>query len=307
MAQAYLAMRKHENAAPATLEKYDWSLAAIGDELLDRPLDQVTKPEVLTRMRVFVATGHYEKVKRARTLLARIYDFADGEGYEVAKSPAAKISGSLPSPRVKHHPVFLDPARVGEFLRAVDAYKADPGTMILLRLSPLIVLRSKEIRDLRWGDVSWEDNLIRIPGERMKITKDEPRDHLVPIAPQTRQVLEDALPWTSPKGPKGRDTLVMQSLRAPGKKVSENTFNIALQRMGFPVGEATHHGLRTTFSTWANEGSWHEDWIETQLHHAEPNAVRGSYNAAIYIDGRRELMTWWANELDKAKALPPRT
>lgn len=307
MARAYIEKRRRENAAASTLAKYEWELDAIGDVLLDRPIDEVTKPDVLACLRVYEATGHNEKVKRVRSLIANIYDFAEGEGHEVGRSPVDRISKSLATPQVEHHPALLDPDDVGEFLRAIEAYKGDPSTMILMRLSPLAVLRSTEIRKLLWRYVSWEDNLIRIPGEAMKVVNGRRREHIVPLSTQARQVLEDALPWSSPKGPKGGATPIMPSLRSKGRTVSENTFNAACRRLGYEVGTVTHHGLRTTFSTWLNEtGKWSKDWIEVQLHHLDPDQTRGAYNAALYLDGRRTMMQAWADMLHAARVRPAR-
>ena len=307
MALAYVGKRRREGAASSTMHKYDWSMQAIGDDLLDRPLDQVTKADMLARLRLFEATGHLEKVKRARTLVARVYDFAGAEGHEVARVPVDRISKSLAAPRATHHAALIDLDDVGELLRAMDTHKGDPSTMTLLRLSPLLVLRSSEIRALRWGFASWDDGLIRIPGALMKVTKGGPRDHIVPLSPQARAELEAAKPWSlTRRGAGGGDQLVMPSLRSEGRMVSENTFNAACRRMGYEVGTVTHHGLRTTFSTLMNEAGWNRDWVETQLHHLDPNQVRGAYNAAVYLEGRRTMMAAWADVLDGARAKPPR-
>jgi integrase len=43
------------------------------------------------------------------------------------------------------------------------------------------------------------------------------------------------------------------------------------------------------------------DWIERQLAHAEPNAVRRTYNHAQYFLERQGMMQQWADMLDKWK------
>ena len=40
------------------------------------------------------------------------------------------------------------------------------------------------------------------------------------------------------------------------------------------------------------------DWIERQLAHAEPNAVRRTYNHAEYLGDRAKMMQQWADMLD---------
>jgi integrase len=43
------------------------------------------------------------------------------------------------------------------------------------------------------------------------------------------------------------------------------------------------------------------DWIERQLAHAEPNAVRRTYNHADYFADRAKMMQQWADLLDTWK------
>ncbi|MDM8924946.1 integrase, partial [Escherichia coli] len=39
-------------------------------------------------------------------------------------------------------------------------------------------------------------------------------------------------------------------------------------------------------------------WIEMQLAHVDKNAIRGTYNHAHYLDGRRKMMQWYADYID---------
>jgi hypothetical protein len=72
----------------------------------------------------------------------------------------------------------------------------------------------------------------------------------------------------------------------------------ALYRMGYH-SRATVHGFRTTASTILNEHQFNRDWIEMQLAHVE-GGVRAIYNAAEWLPGRRQMMCWWADYLDRA-------
>ncbi|WP_241556140.1 hypothetical protein, partial [Shigella dysenteriae] len=35
-----------------------------------------------------------------------------------------------------------------------------------------------------------------------------------------------------------------------------------------------------------------------QLAHVDKNSIRGTYNHALYLDGRREMMQWYADYID---------
>ncbi|KGA56040.1 prophage integrase [Proteus vulgaris] len=61
----------------------------------------------------------------------------------------------------------------------------------------------------------------------------------------------------------------------------------------------TEHGLRHAMSTILHEKGYNSAWIETQLAHIDKNAIRGTYNHAQYMDGRREMMQWYADYMDE--------
>ena len=84
----------------------------------------------------------------------------------------------------------------------------------------------------------------------------------------------------------------------------------ALKNLGWS-GKYSPHATRTTGSTRLNEMSFSADWIERQLAHIDPNAVRRTYNHADYLADRAGMMQQWADLLDAwkagAKVLPLRT
>jgi integrase len=83
--------------------------------------------------------------------------------------------------------------------------------------------------------------------------------------------------------------------------MTETTLNRALERMGYN-GKGTisfsAHGFRTTASTLLNESNFRPDVIERQLAHKERNQSRASYNRAMYLPERAEMMQYWADFID---------
>lgn len=59
------------------------------------------------------------------------------------------------------------------------------------------------------------------------------------------------------------------------------------------TGKVTGHGFRHTMSTILHEEGFNTAWIETQLAHVDKNEIRGTYNHAFYLEGRREMMQWY--------------
>lgn len=81
------------------------------------------------------------------------------------------------------------------------------------------------------------------------------------------------------------------------KRISENTLNVALKRMGYK-DQLTGHGIRGTISTALNEIGYPKVWVDAQLSHSDPDKVSSAYNHAEYVEQRRRMMQDWADRLD---------
>jgi len=62
----------------------------------------------------------------------------------------------------------------------------------------------------------------------------------------------------------------------------------------------TGHGFRGLASTVLHEQGFDHAHIEAQLAHQERNRVSASYNHALYLKQRAQMMQWWADYLDQA-------
>lgn len=85
-----------------------------------------------------------------------------------------------------------------------------------------------------------------------------------------------------------------------GATMSNNTILQAPDRMGYG-GRQTGHGFRGIASTILHEEGYPHDHIELQLAHAPRNAVSESYNYALYLQPRAEMMQDWANFLERTQ------
>lgn len=117
------------------------------------------------------------------------------------------------------------------------------------------------------------------------------RPHLVPIPRQAKELLLELKEIT------GRGKYVFPGRNDAGKPMSEASINRVIKRIGY-AGQATGHGFRHTMSTVLHEQGFNSAWIEAQLAHSDRNTIRGTYNHAQYIDGRREMLQWYADYLD---------
>lgn len=249
-----------------------------------RPLSEIEPPELLEVVRKVEGRGAVELAKRELQVAGQIFRFAIATG-RATRDPTRDLAGALKSPGRKKHRKAMPIEDLPEFLSGLDSYDGESVTRLALKLMVLTFVRTSELRAARWAEFEGLDGpepLWRIPAERMKMRF----EHLVPLAPQAVTILNELRPLA------GRSPHLFPS---PGKEgfMSNNTMLFAMYRMGYH-GRATVHGFRGVASTWLNEAGYAPDWIERQLAHDERDEVRGAYNSAQYLSGRRAMMAEWA-------------
>lgn len=293
VALEYLSNRSHALTALYADQLLRRLEADIFPALGHRPIADIDAPELLDTLRRVERRGVLEQAKRLRQTCGQIFRYAVVTG-RAKHDPSAALKGALkPKGRARHHAPMPRQDLPG-FLRSLDAYDGDPRTAIALRLIVLTMVRTSELRAARWEEfenLEGTEPLWRIPPERMKARF----EHLVPMSRQALAALNElsALPGAKPSG------FLFPSPAREGC-ISNNTMLYALYRLGYH-GRATVHGFRGVASTLLNEAGFNADWIELALAHDERNKVRGAYNSAQYLTGRRSMLQWWADWLDQVK------
>jgi len=289
IATEWLGLQK-KSFKPKTLEKAEWTF----NDLLfpyvgSKSIRSITAPDLLAVFRRLESRGKHETAHRTKQRAGQVFRFAIATG-RAERDPTADLRGALAPVVVKNHPAVTDPKKVGELLRAIDAYHGQPATEAALKLAPLLFVRPGELRAARWEEFELKGHTPewRIAAERMKMGE----LHIVPLSHQAAAILRELKLVTGPDG------YVFPALTDSNRPMSENALTAALRRMGYSGDEMTWHGFRTIASTLLNEQGWHPDLIELQLAHRERNAVRDAYNRAQRLPERRKMMQAWADYLD---------
>ena len=282
-----------ENKAAVTVAKARWLLDHLSP-IASLPVTEIKPQELYAALKRLEGSGKHETARRCRSFASRVFRYAVVTGRAEA-DPAALLSGALITPKVKHHAALIEPAKVGDVLRAIDAYDAGaPITRLALQIAPHVMTRPGELRQALWEEFDLDAAIWRIPAERMKAR----RPHAIPLSRQVIAYLRELGEFSGTTG------YVFPAFHTSRRPMSENTMNQAFRRMGFTGDEVTSHGLRTTASTLLNEsGKWHPDAIERALAHGDSDAVRGIYNRGHYWPERIEMMQWWSDRLDTLRAL----
>jgi len=254
------------------------------------PLKDVTPLMLLGALRKIEGRGAYDAASDARSYAGFVFRYGIATG-RAERDVAADLKGALKTRRVQHN-AYLEEEELGEFLRLLDEDDADVQSINALKLLILTFVRTSEIRGCCWSEIDFENAVWRIPAERMKMAK----DHIVPLSRQAVELLRSI-----------RDKAdlefeyVFPNSRSKKKMMSENSMLYCVYRLGYK-GKTTVHGFRSSASTILNEsGLFRADVIERQLAHVDGNTTRSSYNRAIYLDERREMMQWWADRLDQIR------
>jgi integrase len=292
VAQEVLMKLEREGRAGATLAKKRWLLEFAYPAIGDRPIAEITAPELLSVLRKAEAGGRFETARRLRSTCGMVFRYAIATG-RGERDPSVDLRGALTAPKVTHRPAIVDPADIGALLRAVEDYDGLPLTKAALKLAPLVFVRPGELRRAEWAEFDLERAEWRIPAAKMKMR----RLHRVPLSKQALAIIHDLRPFS------GGGQWLFPSVRSTSRPMSENTLNAALRRLGYSKEQMTAHGFKGLASTRLNEmGRWSPDAIERQLAHQESDDVRHAYmHAAEFWSERVRMMQAWADYLDELR------
>lgn len=190
----------------------------------------------------------------------------------------------------EHFAATTEPKRVGEILRALDAYQGTLTVRCALRLAPLVFVRPGELRKAEWADIDLEAQEWRYT-----VTKTN-TPHIVPLSRQAVTILRELQPLT------GRGRFVLPGARSNGRPMSDNAILATMRRMGIGKEEMSGHGFRAVARTILDEElGFRPDFIEHQLAHAVRDPNGRAYNRTAHLPERRKMMQEWADYLDKLK------
>jgi integrase len=262
-------------------------------------VSSITAPQLLDTVRRVEKRGAIETAHRVLQACGQVFRYAIATG-RAERDPTPDLRGALKPVLVRHMPAIIDPAKVGELLRAIDDYRGHAVTRAALQLAPLVFVRPGELRRAEWCEFNLDDRLWVIPAARMKGTKrakDVGSDHLVPLSKQAMLIMQDLRALT------GRGRYVFPSLRTGERPMSDNAILSALRRMGYPKDEMSGHGFRAMARTLLAERlDISAEVIEAQLGHAVRDPLGRAYNRTVFLDQRRSMLDAWAEYLDRLRA-----
>jgi integrase len=230
-------------------------------------------------------TTKTETASRIRNRIERVLDWAVVCGHRPRGDNPCRWKGHLenvlPAPRavapiVPHKALHF--TAVPAFM---ETLRQRQGTAArALEFTILTAARSGEVIGATWDEIDIVNAMWIVPGRRMK----SGREHRVPLSGAAAELLhklprEDGNPFVF-----------------IGTQPGRGLYFMAMSRLLKTIGcDATVHGFRSCFSTWAHErSSFTSHAIEISLAHAVGTDVERSYRRSDLAHKRAQLMKTWA-------------
>jgi integrase len=258
------------------------------------PLGEVHASDVLKLLEGMRNTP--TKATNVQAILERVYQYA-AQKLLVTYNPATPMKGLIAKPKAtSYRPLSV--AEIGTFVESVRTCNAHPGTRIAVEFLMLTAVRKDNACKARWAHIDLEKRTWTIPGRTvggngfMKM----PEAHTVYLSDQALALLARARELSA------TSEWVFPSVFLRSTPMAECSINHLLSRLkaaGSCPSDFAPHGLRSTFSTLANECGIVPDVVEVCLAHQERNTVRAVYNRAKYAPQCKEALQWYANRIDQ--------
>ncbi|BET95944.1 tyrosine-type recombinase/integrase [Xenorhabdus taiwanensis] len=249
-----------------------------------RPIAEIKPLELLDLLSIMEKRGVTDKLKKVRQRCGEVWTYAIITG-RAEYNPAPDLASAF-IPHQREHYAHLSVDELPEFLRSIDKYMGSQIVRTALRMLILTGVRPGELRKAEWSEIDLDKAVWTIPAAKMKMR----RTHVVPLSEQVIDLLKQIQPIS------GSYQYVFPSRTDYRKHISDMAINTMIRRMGYS-GRATGHGFRHTMSTILHDQDFNTAWVEKQLAHVDKNSIRGTYNHAQYLDGRREMLERGENVL----------
>ena len=316
-----LAKECHADFAPDKSEAYarQWLtvLQRNAKPILDMPVNEITAADVYNLLKkrrdiegksMVLWRDMNPTAKLVRMAISKTLGYAVIQGY-IKQNPAAEsLKGQLGKSRhrVQHHK-SLHPDQVADSIKSVWDSSTTTQVKLCFSFIVLTACRTKEARLATWWELDRENNIWKIPAERMKSN----REHLIPLSLQARYILQEAYklvkrPMTDSlrrldqvkPGPKPKVVIDCRPITHwffPGEQhnnLGDQTLQKMIRRLGI---DTDMHGYRASFKTWCSENRIDRELSELSLAHTYGSATEQAYNRTDLLEQRREVMQQWAD------------
>ena len=226
--------------------------------------------------------------ERVRDRIAKVFELAIAKEVFAGQNPA-RYQGHVAihvGPRATtkastevHHAAMAYTAAPA-FVQRLLTHKGNAARALAFLM--LTAARSDEVRSMKRSEVDFDKGVWTVPASRMKAGV----EHIVPLSTAALAIL------------RSMPEIVGNEFMFPGTKAGQQLNGTALsdklQEMGVKRGEATVHGMRSTFRDWVNvETHFAAQDAEACLAHSLDKVER-AYARMAAVEKRRAILQAWA-------------
>lgn len=286
VAREWLALKDWETVTKA--RRIDMLERVVFPKIGKLPIKQITPAHILDVLQSAAKRNGLTVAAEAQRTMSGVFELAVST-LRAEVDPVYPVRKAIPANKTQHKRP-LEALEIGRLLRDIEGHGGRHETIAAFGLMWLTLTRPTEAVEAQWAEFDLEAAIWRIPAERMKKRK----EHVIPLPVQAVELLRGM------HGITGRNAHVFPGRDDKSTPMSANSLRQALKILGWS-GKYSPHATRATGSTRLNEMGYPSDWIERQLAHIEPNAVRRTYNHAEHMTDRAKMMQQWADMLDTWK------
>jgi integrase len=248
------------------------------------PFASVTRREVATQLSRLSETSPVQ-ANRTRSSLATFLNWATREGLtETNVALLTNKNAEKPRERVLSN----------DEIKIIWSALPEGDFADIVKVLFLTGQRANEISDLRWDEIDFKKDVIRLPAHRTK----NRRSHTIPMSPTVRSILE-----ARQQNGRDRDHVFGISQRGfSGWSKAKLRLDEAIKIPAWRV-----HDLRRTAATGLGELGIFPHVIEAILNHVSGtrSGVAGLYNKAAHETEKRTALQRWAEHVAAlVKAVP---
>jgi integrase len=252
-------------------------------------IEDIDAPEMRHLLLKIQDKGVLDMLQKVKGIANGVFSFSVGMGV-ISINPVRDLPSDIFKKKAdNHYATITDPKEIGKLLDKLEQYNGSFEVNSALKLASHVFLRPSELTGLLWSEVDFDDRLIRINAERMKMK----RVHVIPLSKQVLTILKSLAKYDQ------GSNYVFPTPRNNNKSITPAAIRVAIRNLGVTKDEFTTHGFRHMASTRLNELGYRGDLIEIQLAHVQSNKVRAAYNHAEHLDERIKMMQEWSDYLDK--------
>jgi len=292
--EEWFEMKKDDWTHEYAKDVHERAVSYLFPDFGDKIIGQIKPKQLILSFKKMEKKGVLETLRRVKSIASRVFTYSIGMEYS-EYNPARDIPMDLfKKPKKNHYAHITDPREFAQTLLKIKHADRDTNISyevhLALSILPHLFLRVSELLELKWSEVDFENSLIRINPDRMKMR----REHIVPLSSYVENQLKIIYEYTG----KGTWVFPTPAIDKTGP-ISSNALLRTLRKLDIKKEDMTLHGFRHSASTMLNEMEFPSHVIEIQLSHSDKNSVRSTYNKATFLEQRRDMMECWSEYLLK--------